>query len=49
MRNKPNFSKSQMFVTLTKTTNYNEKAAVDTWSKQTQTKPNLGYNNHKGK
>jgi hypothetical protein len=40
MQNKANFSKSQMFTTLLKTTNYNEKAAMDTWSKQTQSKPN---------
>jgi hypothetical protein len=39
MRNKANFPKSQMFITLLKTTNYNEKVALDSWSKQTQTKP----------
>jgi hypothetical protein len=39
MQNKPNFSKSQMFITASITTNYNEKSAVDTWSKQTQFKP----------
>ena len=39
MRNEPNFRKSQMFITLVLTMDYNEKAAVDTWSKRTQTKP----------
>jgi hypothetical protein len=41
MRNKANFSKSQMFITVILTTNYNEKLKLDTWSKQTQSKPNL--------
>jgi hypothetical protein len=41
MRNEPNFPKSQMVVTLVLTTNYNEKTTLDTWSKQTQTKPIL--------
>jgi hypothetical protein len=41
MRNEPNFSKSQMVVMLVLTTNYNEKPALDTWSKQTQTNPIL--------
>jgi hypothetical protein len=41
MQNKANFRKSQMFITLISTTNYNEKYAMDTWSKQTQTKPIL--------
>jgi hypothetical protein len=41
MRNEPNFSKSQMFITLIKTTNYNKKWTMDTWSKRTQTKPIL--------
>jgi hypothetical protein len=31
-----------MFITVVSTMNYNEKAAVDTWSKRTQTKPILG-------
>jgi hypothetical protein len=39
MQNKANFQKSQMAVTLVVTTNYNEKIALDTWSKQTQNKP----------
>jgi hypothetical protein len=39
MQNEPNFQKSQMFITLISTTNYNEKSKMDTWSKQTQTKP----------
>jgi hypothetical protein len=30
-----------MFITLMKTTNYSEKMKLDTWSKQTQTKPIL--------
>jgi hypothetical protein len=38
MQNKPNFIKSQMIITLLKTTNYNGKPALDTWSKQTQNK-----------
>jgi hypothetical protein len=41
MRNEPNFSKSQIFVTLIKTTNYSKKCKLDTWSKRTQTKPIL--------
>jgi len=41
MRNEPNFSKSQMFITLIKTTNYNKKWTLDTWSKRTQTNPIL--------
>ena len=41
MRNKANFRKSQMFITATVTMNYNEKSIMDTWSKQTQTKPNF--------
>jgi hypothetical protein len=28
-----------MFITVISTTNYNEKCKLDTWSKQTQTKP----------
>jgi hypothetical protein len=39
MQNEPNFSKSQIFITLIITTNYNKKWTLDTWSKQTQTKP----------
>ena len=39
MQNKANFSKSQMFITSINTSNYNEKSELDTWSKQTQTKP----------
>jgi hypothetical protein len=42
MQNEPNFQKSQMVVTLVLTTNYNEKQTMDTWSKQTQSKPNFG-------
>jgi hypothetical protein len=41
MQNKAKFQKSQMFITLMKTMNYNEKYKLDTWSKQTQTKPIL--------
>jgi ribonuclease HII len=39
MQNKPNFLKSQMFITVISTTNYTEKQTMDTWSKQTQSKP----------
>jgi hypothetical protein len=42
MRNKANFKKSQMFTTLLKTMDYNEKLIMDSWSKQTQTKPTCG-------
>jgi len=41
MQNEPNFPKSQMFITLISTMNYNEKLTMDTWSKRTQTKPIL--------
>jgi hypothetical protein len=41
MQNKANFQKSQMFITTIITTNYNEKWTMDTWSKQTQSKPIL--------
>jgi hypothetical protein len=41
MPNKANFSKSQMFITVVSTMNCNEKMKLDTWSKRTQTKPNL--------
>ncbi len=41
MQNKPNFSKSQIFITLPNTMSYSKKMKLDTWSKQTQTKPNL--------
>jgi len=41
MQNEPNFSKSQMFITLIKTTNYNKKQQKDTWPKRTQTNPIL--------
>jgi hypothetical protein len=41
MRNKANFKKSQMVVTSVLTRNYNENPTLDTWSKQTQTKPIL--------
>jgi hypothetical protein len=41
MQNKANFQKSQMFITIVSTTNYNEKLKMDTWSKRTQTKPIL--------
>jgi ribonuclease HII len=41
MQNEPNFSKSQMFINLISTTNYNKKSTMDTWSKRTQTKPIL--------
>jgi len=39
MQNKANFQKSQMFITVVSTTNYNKKMTLDTWSKRTQTKP----------
>ncbi len=39
MQNKPNFQKSQMLITTIKTRSYNEKCKLDTWSKQTQSKP----------
>jgi hypothetical protein len=39
MQNKANFSKSQMFTTSMKATNYSEKMKLDTWSKRTQTNP----------
>ena len=39
MQNKPNLRKSQMFITVVSTTNYSEKCAMDTWSKQTQSNP----------
>ena len=39
MQNEPNFQKSQMFITAISTTNYNGKLTMDTWLKQTQTKP----------
>jgi len=42
MRNEPNFSKSQMFITLITTTNYSKKWTLDTWSKRTQTNPIYG-------
>jgi hypothetical protein len=41
MRNEPNLGQSQIFVTVVLTMNYNEKSKLDTWSKQTQTKPIL--------
>jgi hypothetical protein len=41
MRNEPNFSKSQIFITIITTTSYNEKSKLDTWSKRTQTNPIL--------
>jgi hypothetical protein len=41
MQNKANFGKSQMFITLIPATGYSEKHKLDTWSKQTQTKPIL--------
>jgi hypothetical protein len=44
MQNEPNFSKSQIFITLVSTKNYNEKVALDTWSKRTQTNPILPAN-----
>jgi len=40
MQNKPNLGKSQMLITVVSTTIYNEKCTMDTWSKQTQIKPN---------
>jgi hypothetical protein len=50
MQNEPNFSKSQMFITLIRTTNYNKKWTMDTWSKQTQSNPILpasgGFTRH---
>jgi hypothetical protein len=39
MQNKPNFQKSQMFITASLTINYSGKVKLDTWSKQTQSKP----------
>jgi hypothetical protein len=42
MQNKAKFQKSQIFITVVSTTNYSEKPTVDTWSKQTQTKPTCG-------
>jgi hypothetical protein len=39
MQNKPNFSKSQMFITTITTKSYSEKSKLDTWSKQTQSNP----------
>jgi len=41
MQNKANFRKSQMFTTVISTMSYSEKCTLDTWSKQTQTKPIL--------
>ena len=41
MRNKANFRKSQMFITIILTMSYSEKMKLDTWSKQTQSKPIL--------
>jgi hypothetical protein len=41
MPNKANLGQSQIFITATSTINYNEKSKLDTWSKQTQTKPIL--------
>ncbi len=43
MPNKANFQKSQMFITASVTMNCNEKCIMDTWSKQTQSKPNLTF------
>jgi hypothetical protein len=45
MRNEPNLGKSQMFITVISTTNYNEKLKMDTWSKRTQTKPKQTQSN----
>jgi hypothetical protein len=39
MPNEPNLRQSQIFITAMNTTSYNEKSKLDTWSKQTQTKP----------
>jgi hypothetical protein len=39
MQNKANFQKSQMLITTVSTGSYNEKSKLDTWSKQTQSKP----------
>jgi hypothetical protein len=41
MPNKAIFQKSQMFITAITTRNYNEKREMNTWSKQTQSKPIL--------
>jgi hypothetical protein len=41
MSNKANFRKNQMFITLIPTVSYSEKCKLDTWSKQTQSKPIL--------
>jgi hypothetical protein len=42
MSNKANLRQSQIFITIIPTTNYNKKSKMDTWSKQTQTKPIYG-------
>jgi hypothetical protein len=42
MQNKPNFFKSQMFITSINLMNYNKKWTMDTWSNQTQTNPTCG-------
>jgi hypothetical protein len=39
MQNKANLGQSQIFITAVSTRIYNEKSKLDTWSKQTQTKP----------
>jgi hypothetical protein len=41
MQNEPNLGQSQIFITSIKTTSYNKKTKLDTWSKRTQTKPIL--------
>jgi hypothetical protein len=50
MQNEPNFSKSQIFITVALTMIYSENLKMDTWSKQTQTNPNLpacgGFTRH---
>ncbi len=39
MPNEPNLGQSQIFISPMKTTDYNEKSKLDTWSKRTQTNP----------
>jgi hypothetical protein len=49
MQNEPNLRQSQIFITALSTRSYNEKMKLDTWSKQTQTKPiskGITYSKH---
>ena len=41
MPNEPNLGQSQIFITVVLAMDYSEKSKLDTWSKQTQTNPNL--------